>query len=73
MADILTSDPVAQYMCNLFALIFSQRVRNVSQKNLRDIAFTSVAALMMDLSDSRRRFLFACIHRIACHRPRLIS
>ena len=54
-------------------LSFAKRTRNVSQKNLRDIAFTNVAALMMDSSDSRRRFLFACIHRIACRRPRLIS
>ena len=55
-------------------LSFAKRTRNVSQKNyLRDIAFTNVAALMMDSSDSRRRFLFACIHRIACRRPRLVS
>ena len=50
MAAILTSDPVPQYMSNLFASKFSQRVRNVSQKNFRNMALTKFAALLMDRS-----------------------
>jgi len=58
MAQILASDPVPQYMSNLFASKFSQRVRNVSQKNFRNMLLTNVAALMMDNSPGLRNFLF---------------
>lgn len=58
MAGILTRDPVPQFMSNLFASKFSQRVRNVSQKNLRNMLLTNAAALMMDSSSTLRRFLF---------------
>ncbi len=58
MASILVSDPVPQYMSNLFASKFSQRVRNVSLKNFRNMAITNMAALMMDSSASLRKFLF---------------
>jgi 5-(hydroxymethyl)furfural/furfural oxidase len=37
MACILTTDPVPQYMSNLFASKFSQRVRAISQKNFRNM------------------------------------
>jgi 5-(hydroxymethyl)furfural/furfural oxidase len=58
MARILTSEPVPQYLSNLFASKFSQRVRNVSQKNFRNMVLTNVAALMMDSSAGLRRLLF---------------
>jgi len=58
MASILNRDPVPLYMSNLFASKFSQRVRNVSQKNFRNMVLTNVAALMMDSSASVRKFLF---------------
>jgi 5-(hydroxymethyl)furfural/furfural oxidase len=57
MARILTSDPVPQYMTNLFASKFSQRVRDVSQKNFRNMVLTKVAALMMDSSAGVRKLL----------------
>jgi 5-(hydroxymethyl)furfural/furfural oxidase len=58
MARILTSEPVPQYMSNLFASKFSQRVRDVSQKNLKNTVLTNVAALMMDSSAGLRKLLF---------------
>jgi len=58
MARILTSDPVPQYMSNLFASKFSQRVRDVSQKNFKNTVLTNVAAAMMDSSASLRKLLF---------------
>jgi 5-(hydroxymethyl)furfural/furfural oxidase len=58
MAGILASDPVPQYISNLFASKFSQRVRNVSQKNFRNMVLTNVAAMMMDSSAGLRKFLF---------------
>jgi 5-(hydroxymethyl)furfural/furfural oxidase len=58
MARILTSEPVPQYLSNLFASKFSQRVRNVSQKNFRNMVLTNVAALMMDSSAGLRKLLF---------------
>jgi 5-(hydroxymethyl)furfural/furfural oxidase len=58
MACVLTTDPVPQYMSNLFASKFSQRVRNVSQKNVHNMLLTNVAAVMMDSSSSLRKFLF---------------
>ena len=58
MARILTSDPVPQYLSNLFASKFSQRVRNVSQKNFRNMVLTNVAALMMDSIGGLRKLLF---------------
>ncbi len=58
MASILHRDPVPRYMSNLFASKFSQRVRDVGQKNLRNAILTNVAAMMMDSSASLRRILF---------------
>ena len=58
MAEILVSDPVPQYISNLFASRLSQRVRNVSQKNLKNAVVTNIAALMMDRSANLRKFLF---------------
>ena len=58
MANILNSDPVPQYMSNLFASKFSQRVRDVSQKNFKNAILTNVAAVMMDQSKTLRNFLF---------------
>ena len=58
MASILNRDPVPQYMSNLFASKFSQRVRSISQKNFKNTVLTNVAAMMMDGSASLRKFLF---------------
>jgi 5-(hydroxymethyl)furfural/furfural oxidase len=58
MARILASEPVPQYMSNLFASKFSQRVRNVSRKTFRNAVITNAAALMMDNSAQLRKFLF---------------
>jgi 5-(hydroxymethyl)furfural/furfural oxidase len=58
MASILHSDPVPQYMSNLFASKFSQRVRNISQRNFRNAVLTNLAAMMMDSSASLRKFMF---------------
>jgi 5-(hydroxymethyl)furfural/furfural oxidase len=58
MANILTSDPVPHYLSNLFASKFSQRVRDVSQKNFKNAVVTNIAALMMDHSSTLRKLLF---------------
>ena len=58
MAGILTSDPVPQYMSNLFASKYSQRVRDVGQKNLKNAILTNIAAFMMDQSKTMRDYLF---------------
>jgi 5-(hydroxymethyl)furfural/furfural oxidase len=58
MARILATDPVPQYLSNLFASRLSQRVRNVSQKNFKNAVLTNVAAMMMDSSSSLRKLLF---------------
>ena len=58
MADILHRDPVPQYMSNLFASRFSQRVRDVGRKNLKNAILTNVAAVMMDSSATLRKLLF---------------
>jgi 5-(hydroxymethyl)furfural/furfural oxidase len=58
MARILASDPVPDYLSNLFASRLSQRVRNVSQKNFKNAVLTNVAAMMMDSSASLRKLLF---------------
>ena len=58
MASILHRDPVPRYMSNLFASKFSQRVRDLGRKNLRNAILTNVAAMMMDSSASLRRILF---------------
>jgi len=58
MANILNRDPVPQYMSNLFASKFSQRVREVSQKNFKNMILTNIAAAMMDSSKTLRDFLF---------------
>jgi 5-(hydroxymethyl)furfural/furfural oxidase len=50
MTSILHRDPVPRYMSNLFASKFSQRVRDVGRKNLRNAVLTNVAAMMMDSS-----------------------
>ena len=58
MAGILQTDPVPQYMSNLFASRFSQRVRDVGRKNLKNAVLTNIAAVMMDSSATLRKFLF---------------
>jgi 5-(hydroxymethyl)furfural/furfural oxidase len=58
MAGVLTTDPVPNYMDNLFASKFSARVRAVSQKNLKNAILTNIAAVMMDSSATLRRYLF---------------
>jgi 5-(hydroxymethyl)furfural/furfural oxidase len=58
MAGILRREPVPQYMSNLFASKFSQRVRDVSRKTLRNTVLTNVAAAAMDSSAGLRQFLF---------------
>jgi 5-(hydroxymethyl)furfural/furfural oxidase len=58
MASILHRDPVPRYISNLFASKFSQRVRDVGRKDLRNAILTNVAAMMMDSSASLRRILF---------------
>ncbi len=45
-------------MSNLFASKFSQRVRDVSQTNSKNVMVTNVAALMVDSSAHLLRFLF---------------
>jgi hypothetical protein len=50
--------PSAAYISNQFASKSFQRVRNVSQKNFRDMVLTNVAALMMDSSAGLRKLLF---------------
>jgi 5-(hydroxymethyl)furfural/furfural oxidase len=61
MANILTSDPVPHYLSNLFASKFSQRVRNVSQKNFKNAVLTNIAALVMDNSSALRKLMFGKI------------
>ena len=73
MAGILTSDPVPQYMSNLFASKFSQRVRNVSQKNFRNMVLTNVAAMMMDTSPGLRKLLFDKVISDARPLPELLG
>jgi 5-(hydroxymethyl)furfural/furfural oxidase len=58
MARILASDPVPDYLSNLFASRLSARVRSVSQKNFKNAVLTNVAAVMMDSSASLRKLLF---------------
>lgn len=58
MAGILNQDPVPSYMSNLFASKYSQRVRDIGQKNLKNAIVTNIAAFMMDNSSALRRFLF---------------
>jgi 5-(hydroxymethyl)furfural/furfural oxidase len=58
MARILASDPVPNYLSNLFASRLSQRVRNVSQKNFKNAVLTNIAATIMDSSASLRKLLF---------------
>jgi 5-(hydroxymethyl)furfural/furfural oxidase len=58
MANILASEPVPNYLSNLFASKFSQRVRDVGQKNFKNAVLTNIAALMMDNSAGLRKFLF---------------
>lgn len=43
---------------NQFASKSLQRVRNVSQKNFRDMVLTNVAAVIMDSSAGLRKLLF---------------
>ena len=58
MAGILHSDPVPRYLSNLFASKFSQRVRDVGRKNLKNAILTNIAAVMMDSSAGLRKLLF---------------
>ena len=47
-----------RYLSNLFASKFSQRVRDVGRKNLKNAILTNIAAVMMDSSASLRKLLF---------------
>jgi len=58
MARILTTDPVPNYLSDLFASRLSQRVRNVSRKSLKNAVLTNAVAVMMDSSASLRKLLF---------------
>lgn len=58
MARILRTDPVPNYMSNLFASKFSARVRAIGQKTLKNAILTNMAAMMMDNSAGLRKYLF---------------
>jgi 5-(hydroxymethyl)furfural/furfural oxidase len=73
MANILNRDPVPQYMSNLFASKFSQRVRNISQRNVRNAVLTNIAAMMMDGSAGLRKFLFDKVISDARPLPELLA
>ena len=60
-------------LSNLFASKFSQRVRNVSQKNFRNMVLTNVAALMMDSSASLRKLFFDKVISDAPPLPQLLA
>jgi 5-(hydroxymethyl)furfural/furfural oxidase len=55
MSAILKSEPVPKYMSYLFSSLFSQRVRNVGKKTLKNAVLTGAAALLMDSSTTLRR------------------
>jgi len=57
MAAILTTDPVPTYATNLFPSRFSDRVRKIGRKNLKNAVLTNVAAAMMDSSATLRKIL----------------
>lgn len=73
MANILHSGSVPEYMSNLFASRFSQRVRDVSQKNLKNAVVTRIAAAMMDSSAVLRKFLFDKIISDCLPLPELLA
>ncbi len=73
MATILTQDPVPQYMSNLFASKYSQRVRNIGQKNLKNAILTNVAAMMMDSSSALRKFMFDKLISDSAPLPELLA
>lgn len=73
MARILATNPVPNYLSNLFASRLSQRVRNVSQKNLKNAVLTNVAAMMMDSSASLRKLLFDKIISDCLPLPELLA
>ena len=58
MAGILTREPVPDYLQNLFASKYSQRVRDIGQVTLMNKIKTNIAAAMMDNSATLRKFLF---------------
>jgi 5-(hydroxymethyl)furfural/furfural oxidase len=58
MAGILTTEPVPEYMKNLFASKYSARVRAIGQVTLMNKIKTNIAAFMMDNSTTLRNFLF---------------
>jgi len=64
---------VPQYMSNLFASKFSQRVCNVSQKNLKNAVLTNVAAMLMDSSATLRKFMFDTIISDSRPLPQLLA
>jgi len=73
MAGILTTDPVPNYMSNLFASKFSARVRAVGQKNLKNAILTNVAAAMMDSSKLLRDYLFDNVISDSAPLPELLA
>ena len=58
MAGILHTDPVPDYMKNLFASKYSARVRAIGQVTTMNKIKTNIAAFMMDNSTTLRNFLF---------------
>jgi len=58
MAGILVTEPVPDYMKNLFASKYSARVRAIGQVTLMNKIKTNIAAFMMDNSTTLRNFLF---------------
>ena len=58
MAGILQTEPVPEYLQNLFASKYSQRVRDIGQVTLMNKIKTNIAAAMMDSSATLRKYLF---------------
>jgi 5-(hydroxymethyl)furfural/furfural oxidase len=58
MAGMLATDPVPEYLSNLFPAKFSQRVRDIGRHGLRNTLLTNAAAALMDGSAPMRKWLF---------------
>ena len=73
MANILTREPVPDYLQNLFASKYSQRVRDIGQVTLMNKIKTNIAAVMMDNSATLRKFLFEKVISDSPPIPRLLA
>ncbi|MSP04848.1 MAG: FAD-binding protein [Acetobacteraceae bacterium] len=58
MAEILQTEPVPNYLQNLFASKYSQRVRDIGRVTMMNKIKTNIAATMMDSSATLRKYLF---------------